>query len=191
MSRLQPHAKATLNPSQEAVWDQILGTRGDPQRLMNDDGSLIGPFNAMVASPDIGKRVAELGAAIRFSSTLPDRLLELAIVATGAHWKSNFEFWIHRGFAVTAGVTDAVLDALQSGQTPSFPQDDEAVVYTYVTELLSAGRVSDATWAATIEMLGEETTIDLTSTVGYYSLISLTLNAFEIPIPGDTPAIWP
>lgn len=190
MSRAKPVTFEDATPEQQEVWNSIIASRGDPSRLVAENGGLIGPFNAMISSPTIGGRMAALGEAIRFSSTIDNRLLEMAIITVGAHWRSNFEWWAHSRMAVEAGVDQEVVDALGQGRIPDFTKDDEALVHHFTATLLTDARVDDATYAATKELLGPQGVLDLTSTIGYYCLISLTLNALAIPLPEGEVPTW-
>ena len=165
-------------------------SRGTGLAHVDDDGGLAGPFNAMVVSPIVGRQVAALGAAVRFSSSLDERLLELAIIAIGAHWRSNFEWFIHSELARNAGIQDAVIEAIAADQEPAFANVDEEIVYSFSLELITNGRVRSDTYREAIQLLGQQRVVDLVTTVGFYSLISLTLNAFEVAVPeGNQPSM--
>jgi 4-carboxymuconolactone decarboxylase len=173
------------------VWNSILASRGDPSRLVADHGGLVGPFNSMVSSPLIGGRIAALGEAIRFSSSVEARLLELAIITVGAHWRSNFEWWAHSRMAAEAGIDAEVIDALAEGRTPTFAKQDEETIHRFASTLLTTTRVSDEDFNAVKAVVGEQGALDLISTIGYYCMISLTLNALAIPLPGGQEPTWP
>lgn len=158
--------------------------------LVGDDGALVGPYNSMVSSPAVGGKVAELGQAVRFKSSVDNRLLELAIITVGARWRSNFEWYAHSRLAAAAGVEASVIDALGAGEEPAFTKDDEATVHRFAAELVETGRVSDDNFAAAKALLGEQGVLDLTTTIGYYSLISFTLNVQQIQLPGGASGNW-
>ena len=166
--------------------------RGEPRKgldLVDVNGSLRGPFPAFIRRPHIAKHLLEAGAAVRFDSSLEPRLLELAITTVGARWKSEFEFWAHGQLALAAGIEQSVLDSLVDGAEPHFSNDDEAKVYRFAEELATNGRVSQPTYDAATQELGHDAVTDLTLTIGYYTLISFTLNTIEAPLPpGVTPA---
>jgi len=190
MSRLSPVTSDTATPEQAVVLDGILTSRGEPSTLIDPAGALVGPFNAMAMSPKIGKRASAMGAAVRFNEDIDRRLLEIAIITTGAHWRANFEWYAHSAMARDAGVTDDVIDAIAAGTPPPFTKHDEATVFAFASELLGTGRVAQPTYDAARELLGEPRLVDLVSTIGYYCYISLTLNAFDVQLPsGETP-MW-
>lgn len=191
MTRLQPLPYQDLQAEQQVLWDQIVASRGDALDLVDDNGSLRGPFHAFVLRPEIGAPLAKVGAAIRFGSSLEARLLEIAICTVGARWQSNFEFWAHRRMAETAGVSAAVLDALAKGNVPAFDHTDEEVVWQFAHELCHDGAVSDASYLNAQALLGEPAVVELIHTIGYYCHISLILNATKAALPpGETP-MWP
>src|SRR4249920_1977545 len=124
MSRLPLRTREALDEDGQEVWDSITATRGS---IVTGDGGLMGPFNAWVTAPGIGGRLAELGAALRFQSSIERRLLEVAIITVGAHWKAEFEWWAHSRMALQYGVSPETVKAIAAGTTPDLP-DDERVV---------------------------------------------------------------
>ena len=114
------------------MWDSITATRGS---IVTDEGALIGPFNAWVTAPGIGGRLAELGAALRFESSIERRLLEVAIITVGARWHAEFEWWAHSRMALAHGVSEEAVEAIARGTTPPLP-DDERVVHAVARQLV-------------------------------------------------------
>ncbi len=192
MTRLTPLTADVLDADQREVWESLTVTRGSGGLdLVGPDGSLIGPFNAFVHAPKVGKRLSSLGGLLRFRTSIDRRLSEVAICTVGAYWHSEFEFWAHAPMAIEHGVSSAVVDALRDGRTPEFERDDERAVYEIVTQLLTSHRVDPDTFAAGEELLGELGLVELASTVGYYCLISMTLNLFGVALPAGDPDNWP
>lgn len=190
MSRLSPITRDAADPAQGEAFDAIAESRGGADRLTGGDGGLIGPFNAMVTSPGIGMAMGNLGGKVRFDNSLDARLKELAIVVAGAHWKADFEFWAHAPLAVQAGVSEATIESVRLGEEPRFEQADEEAVWRFASQLVSTGRVDDAAYGVAVDLLGEPSVVDLVVTVGYYSLISMTLNAFDVPLPPGEDPVW-
>jgi 4-carboxymuconolactone decarboxylase len=191
MTRLTPLTRTDLDEEQTTVWDSLIENRGGGLDLIGPDGSMIGPFNAFVTAPKIGRRLSSLGALLRFRTSIDRRLSEVAICTVGAYWHSEFEFWAHAPMAVEHGVDQAVIDAMRAGRPPEFARDDERLVHDVVSQLLERHRVDASTYEAARELLGEEGLVELVSTVGYYCLISLTLNLFEVALPEGAPPNWP
>lgn len=172
--RLAPLDLAKLTPEQRAVADSIMsGPRG----------GLRGPFEPWLRSPVLADRAQKLGEYCRFSNSLPKDLSELAILLTGKRYRAQFEFWAHARLAQQAGLPDDIIEAVRLGKTPRFRRDVERVVYDVVTEYFTTNRVSDATYKRAIATLGEQGLVDLVGVVGYYSLVSITLNVFQMELP--------
>jgi 4-carboxymuconolactone decarboxylase len=190
-NRSTPITYDTTTPEQRALWDELVSSRGGAMTLVGPDGALVGPFNHMVTSPNLGKRMGDLGHGVRFEASVERRLQELAIITVGAHWHSNFEFWAHARMASDQGVDRAVIDALADGRDPDFETDDEAEVHRLASQLVGTGRVDQDTYDAVRDRLGETALADLITTIGYYSLICLTLNAHQVPLPEGEDPIWP
>jgi 4-carboxymuconolactone decarboxylase len=179
MSRLPELAHADLTPEQRRLHDDIVsGPRGRIQ----------GPLAVWLHSPGLGDVAQKLGAYARFNSRLEPRLSELAIVVTGAHFKAEYEWYAHVRFAHQAGIPEAVTEAIRLGEVPELAEMDQRAVYDVAIELNRDHRLSDATFNAAREVLGLPALIDLIAIIGYYGIVSLTLNAFEIDTPDGSKA---
>jgi len=179
MNRLPDLAYEDMTAEQKRLHDELMsGPRGAIQ----------GPHKAWLHSPALGDVAQKLGAYIRFASRLEPRLSELAILVTGAHYKAEFEWWAHVRFAHTAGIPQSVTEAIRTGETPELPEDDQRVVHKVALELNRTHRLSDATFDEAKAVLGLPALIDLIAIVGYYGLVSLTLNSFEMHTPDGSSA---
>ena len=196
MGRLAPVTFEQLNEDQRALWENITtGPRGNPERphggLAGEDGALIGPFNALFQSPQIGDAVQQLGAALRYGTSLPADLLEVAILTIGGEWRANFEFWAHARLGAAAGVPQAAIEAIRDGETPRFDDPRHAAVYAFGRELIETRRVSDERYAALKELVGERGVFEVASVMGYYALVSIALNTFDVGMPPGVDAPFP
>jgi len=134
----------------------------------------------------------KVGAYVRFQSSLPAPLSELAILVTARNWGAQYEWWAHRRLAEKAGLAPAIADAMAEGRRPAAMDADEAAVYDFCRELHETKNVSDAAWNAALERFGERGVIDLIGTCGYYGTVSMVLNAARVPLPeGVAPPLRP
>lgn len=174
MPRLPDIDPEKLSPEQKKVHDAIMsGPRGVVQ----------GPLRVWLESPELADRAQALGAFCRYGTSLPARLSELAILVTGAHWLAGFEWHVHAPIAIKAGLNAAAVEAIRRGETPSLPKRDEAAVYAFASELWRSRHVSAETYKRAIGELGQTGVVELVGILGYYGLISMTINAFEVPMP--------
>lgn len=150
--------------------------------------SLGGPFNVMLRSPGMGDLAQAIGAQVRFHSSLPPRLNELAIILTARLWSVQYEWNAHRRSAAQAGVSEDTIQAIANGKRPAKMPADETVVYNFVSELLKNHSVSDATFAAAKNQLGERGVADMMFAVGYYQLVGILLDVDRYPLPAGTTA---
>jgi 4-carboxymuconolactone decarboxylase len=188
MSRLEYLRYDDLDPDGQKVWDGVVGSRG--AELVNEQGGLIGPFNAFVHAPDVGRRLSSLGATLRFGTSIERRLSEVAIITVGARWKAEFEWYAHSRMAREHGVPAAVIDAIGHGEDPPFEADDERTIFTAARQLAEAGRLDQGAYDAARRLLGQAGLVELVSLCGYYTLISYLLNAFDVPLPAGAAAHW-
>jgi 4-carboxymuconolactone decarboxylase len=167
-----------LTPSQQKVFDAIAsGPRG----------AVRGPLAVWLTSPDLADKAQNLGAFCRYGTSLPPRLSELAILVTGAYWQAGYEWFAHAPIGIAAGLSPAAVEAIRKGEAPSGLADDEQLVYGFAYEMWRDRRVSDATYQATKAKLGEKAVVELVGVLGYYTLISMTIVTFDVPLPADTP----
>lgn len=172
--RFAPLTEAQLTPEQKTLVEHLLsGPRG----------SLNGPFNVMLRSPDLGDRLQRVGEYVRFKTSIPPRLNELAILVTARHWTAQYEWYAHHELALKAGLSAAVTEEIAAGKRPAALQPDEATVYDFVRELLDTKQVSDAKFNAVKEKFGERGVVDLVGLVGYYETVSMLLNVDRYPLP--------
>ena len=151
--------------------------------LKGPRGKVVGPLKVWLKNAGLAEHAQALGAYARFNSSLPPRLSELAICITGSFWKANYEWFAHAPLAIKAGIDPAAIEAIRTGAKPTFTKADEQAIYDFVSEMVTTKRVSNATFERAKKELGETGVIDLVGIVGYYSLVSVTLNAFELPLP--------
>jgi len=175
------------------TWEQLT----PPQKTMVNDvlsgsrGSLGGPYNVLLRSPEMGNLAQKFGEYTRFRTTVPRKLNEMAILMTASWWRSQYEWTAHRPAAAMAGLGNDVIDALLAGRRPARMQPDEATVYDFCSELRDRRRVSDATFRSVVALLGEQGVVDLIGVMGYYDLVSMTLNVDRYPLPDGTAAPFP
>ena len=155
-------------PNQVEIFDHIAASRG---------GEMIRPFAAMLHRPDIARATADLGAVIRYQSTLSDHDREVVICTTAVERDCGFEWESHSPLARSAGVSDATLTSIASGEAVEHAED--TVLVDFVRELCREGRVSDPTYRAAQSRFGEAGTVELAAIIGYYTMLALFMNAVE------------
>jgi len=179
MSRIPLPAPDTMTAAQKRVYERIVsGPRG----------RLVGPLRAALHNPELAEVWQAFGALLRYGTSLPPRVSELAIVVTARRWNSQIEWAIHRQAALDAGLSSSILAAIQARRAPVFDAAADAIAYEYTRQLQETGQVAPALHAQAVAQWGVAGVVELTAVIGYYTLVSMTLNAHEIPMPDGVPA---
>lgn len=191
--RLPGLTPGQLSAEQRQVYERITGGQraAGPQSfaLVDDAGALAGPFNAMLLNPRIGTCLQELGGAVRYGSSLPDRLREMAILAVAAHWHSAFERYAHEAVGRGIGLTGADLADLRAGRTPASSSERESLALRVVEALLRRGDLDGEEYLAADGGLGAAALFEVTTLVGYYALLALQLRVYRVPAPAGSAAL--
>ena len=183
---LQPEQ---MNAEQKKLFDTIVsGPRSQNygaeavQRVMRG-----GPFNAWLRSPELGMRLQAVGEQVRFKTSIPRRLNELAILITAREWTSQYEWYAHHALALKAGLDPQIAEAVAAGKRPADMKEDEAAVYDFCIQLHRNKKVDDKNFKRVKALFGEQGVIDLIGVSGYYTAVSMTLNVAEVPVPEGKP----
>ncbi|WP_201120781.1 carboxymuconolactone decarboxylase family protein [Sulfitobacter sp. EhC04] len=174
MARLNLPEQAELTNEQRTVCEEaIAGKRG----------KVPAPMVAWIRNPELARRGQTLGALLRFDTTLSARESELAILICGRHWLSHHEWSAHKKLALAAGLDATSINAIATGNAPDFDDQRMEIIYDVSISLLETRRIPDALYARGTQVLSERGLVELVSILGYYCLVSLTLNAFELGLP--------
>ena len=131
----------------------------------------------------MAQRAQHLGEFIRYDTSLPPALNEMAILITARYWTSHYEWYAHRRLALAAGLDVAIIDAIRDGRAPQLGDAGAQAIYDYTTSLHRSRQVSQAQHDAVVAAYGERGVVELVGVCGYYTLVSMTLNAFVVPLP--------
>jgi len=182
--RFKPLAYDQMTPEQKKMADLVMSVK--------IQGGTGGPFNVLLRSPALGEAVVRYGEYVRFRSPLPAKLNELAALITTRYWTAQFPWYAHHRAAVQAGLKEAIISAIAEGRRPESMTPDEEAIYNFCTELLKTSEVSDATFRAAKDKLGEAGVVELLGIVGYYGTVSMLVNTDRYPLPeGVMPELKP
>ncbi|MFX1676456.1 carboxymuconolactone decarboxylase family protein [Paraburkholderia sp. A2WS-5] len=176
MARIPLFSPESMTAEQERVYRAVVdGPRG----------TVVGPLRAALHRPELADRWQRFGEILRYGTTLPARLNELAIVVTARRWNSQLEWHIHAEAALRAGLSQAVLDAIRTGAQPAFDDAEEADIYEFARQLQQTGNVDEEVYQRVMHRWGNVGVVELGAVIGYYTLVSMTLNVHQIPLPDD------
>jgi 4-carboxymuconolactone decarboxylase len=183
MARIPLPTPDSLTPEGRRVYDAIAsGPRGGVR----------GPLRAALHRPELADKWQQLGELLRYRTSLPPRLSELAILVTARHCNCQLEWLIHAEMARKAGLAEEIIEAVRSRRQPADADPAEHDVYAYADELNRLSTVSEATHRLISGRFGVVGVVELTALIGYYTMVAMTLNAHDIPLPeGAAPPLDP
>ena len=170
--RMPPIPRDRMSDAQRAAADELIA---GPRKGVK------GPFIALLRSPELMARLQRVGEFLRFQSSLPVRVSEFATLVVSRQWTQQFEWFMHVPLAIKAGTARETIDALSEGRRPATMSAQEALVYDFVTELAVNKGVSDSLYRECVDSLAEQGVLELIGLVGYFTLISMTLNVARTP----------
>ena len=179
--RFSPVTMEQLNDVQKRVAERILKV---------SSAGLGGPYAILLRSPVLAERYLGMTDYLRFETSLPHRLNELAILIEARLWDAQYEWWAHYPIAMRAGLAPEIAEEIRNGRRPTSMQEDEEIVYDVCIELLRDRNLTDFTFERAKRILGEQPTIDLIAVAGFYVMVSSVLIAGHVGIPdGSEPPL--
>lgn len=172
MARLKPLTPGDMTAAQLAAYEEI----------ESKGGRLGGPYSALIRIPEFMVLHQAMGDNLRQSS-LGERLRKIIVLTTVRHWGAKYAWAVNVRSALKDGMAQSLIDAIKEGQDPAFSDAKEKTVYKVARELLESRALSDASYAEAVGLLGETGLADAVATTGFYSLVSMTLNAFDVDPP--------
>ncbi len=174
MPRIPLYPNDQMTAEQQRVHDAVVaGPRGE----------LRGPLRAVLHRAELADKWQQLGELLRFRTSLPPRLKELAILVTGRHCHAQLEWYIHAQMALQAGLSQAVIDDVHAGRRPATLDDDGLAVFDYAEELNRRKTVSEKNYRRVLARWHAVGVVELTALIGYYTMVAMTLNCHDIPLP--------
>ena len=173
MARFEPLSPEQMSAEQKAVCDDIIASRG----------SVRGPFPVMLHNAGLAAAAEKLGGYARFGSKIEPKLREFAFAIIARFWGAHVEWVAHSRMAREEGIDPEILSAMVQGRRPEFVNEDEVAVYDFLTTLLNTTKVDDDTYNKCHAVLGERGMIDLMAANTHYTIVSMTLNVFQVSVP--------
>ncbi len=168
--------RAEMSAEQTALYDRIAsGPRAGVR----------GPYNALLRNPELCSLSEQLGGYVRYRNSLPNKLKEMAILLTARHWTAQYEWYAHRMIGEKEGLAPVLCDAIAAGERPATMDDDQSIVFDFVTQTLRRHGVDDAAFARMKNRFGERGVLDLIYLVGHYCTVAFILNIDRHPLPPD------
>jgi 4-carboxymuconolactone decarboxylase len=172
--RLKLLSPGEMSEDQKQTYDEsIAGKRGAPPA----------PMMAWLNSPEMARHATRLGGMLRFDTTFPAKLSEIAILVTARHWTSHYEWFAHKRLALKGGMDPSIIDAIRGRRTPEFDDPKGKIIYEVAKSLHEGHGVSKPLYDEAVRVVGERGITEIIGLCGYYTMVSMTLNTFEFGLP--------
>lgn len=178
MTRIPLPQSDQLDPEQRRVHDAIASLR---------NGHIPAHYRAALYNPELSDKWQQLGELLRYRTSLPLRLSELAILVAAKYHRCEYEWHMHVDVARQAGLPDDVIESIKEGRRPNFSNPDDVAIYEYCSELFESKFVSDAVYKRTLDTIATRGIVELTALLGYYAMVAMSVNAHELPLPAIKP----
>ena len=181
--RLRDLSPGEMSDDQKGIYaESVAGKRG----------TVVPPLRAWSRAPEMARHASRLGAYLRYETSLGPQLSELAILVTARYWSAQFEWYAHKKMALEAGLDPNIIDAINHRHVPDFDSPKAQLVYEFTESLHENRSVPPLLYDKAIQLLGEKGVVELVGLLGYYSLVSMTLNTFDVRLPeGETSDLVP
>lgn len=186
MSRLTPTRPEDLTPEQRAQHERIARFRRP-----GPDGQIGGPFDPWIRSPELAQRAVSFGNFIWERTTLDRRIVELAIIVTARFWESNVEWVAHARAARQYGVSDTVIDDVFNLRRPEAAPEDERLTVDICRTLHESHQLPPDLYERAVAAFGEQGLVEMVATIGYYTMVAMTLNTFDVPVAAGEQTPFP
>jgi 4-carboxymuconolactone decarboxylase len=177
--RFAPLKAEELTPPQKAWADMI----AEPPRNAKFTNP---PYRAYIRNPDLAPRLTAMSEYLRWKTSLPPRLSELAILITAREWTAQYEWFAHYPLAIKAGLDPNIAADIAAGKRPDNMKDDETALYDLATALYHDKKVPDSIYKAALDKFGERGIMDIIGIIGYYDITSMTLITMQAGAPNDS-----
>ena len=148
-------------------------------------------WTVYVHLPEILGPIRQLHEQVHVNPRISQKLVHFIIMIVARHWTNDI-WTAHEEDSIREGLGRDTVTALEEGRHPENMSEDEEIVYAFCVELLENKRVSDATYARAVAILGEEGVVQTAVTVGLYSYLSLAVNmAYPESAPSGRLAPFP
>jgi 4-carboxymuconolactone decarboxylase len=179
VTRFAPLKAEELTPPQKA-WADMIAAPPRNAKFVNP------PYRAYIRNPDLAPRLSALSEYLRWNTSLPPRLSELAILITARQWTAQYEWFAHYPLALKGGLDPKVANDIAQGRRPDTMKDDEAALYDLAMALYVDKKVSDPVYKAALDKFGERGIMDIIGIIGYYDITSMTLITMQAGAPNDS-----
>ncbi len=173
MARVPFATRDSMTPQGQEVWDDIEGSRGGVARN----------YAALLNNPQAAGSFAALGGYVRFETPLDPRVKALAVLTAAREASGHYVWTVNQRSAKEAGISDDIIAAIHEYRAPVGLDAKDAAVVQFVLELLRQHRISDATFEALRDQIGDAAIIDMLVVVAYYHGLAHSLQALEVELP--------
>jgi 4-carboxymuconolactone decarboxylase len=184
--RLPLIAPADLTPQQKSLYDEMrkgIASNFNAFKVLREDGAMMGPWNPWLHEPEIGKAIWDFTMAMTAKATLKDDVRQIVILVVGARFNAAYEIYAHIAVAEREGMKPERLASLVADVKPNDLTSEESVAYDLAYKLVRGAVLPEPLYRLAVETFGQHGTNEMIYLVGLYSLVSTTLNGFNVPVP--------
>ena len=140
----------------------------------------------VVETRQAGVGAAHIGAFLLYEGVLPPAVRSLVGLIAARELDCDYVWAACVGEARAARVDGGLIEALENGAPPASLDKQDRVLLDFCWQLLRGNHhVSEAAYQAATAQFGVPATVQIAVTLGYFVMMGLVVNAFEVPPAGD------
>ena len=180
--------KSQVKPEQKALYDAFIARMSanfSGFKTTGEDGALLGPWAVWLQVPKVGEAIRQLIEVIGSMPGLKKSTVQAVILATGSHFNAAYEIYAHAAVGESVGLSKAQIATLSAGEIPHDLDEEATFSIEVARRLLHGGVLPGPVYQLALSFFFNDWLYNVIYTVCQYCLVSISLNAYDVPAEDD------
>ncbi len=177
LARLPYVKRADLDADGQKIFDMLPARR--------PSGDVAGPLAWPAYNPEVAKALLDLHNAAVASDEFDAYIRELAIMVACRETNYHLEWNGHKSAALQAGISEELLDIINTNQSLSGVSDRDATVIHLGRQLYRDKAVDSVTFAKAVDYFGKKGVMDIVAVMNTYAVSGFFAATVDERVPAD------